>query len=289
VTASLCGATTTVAAESAEITARSSLSHAERVPARAYDAQVGSVDKHGRRAVPFPCVSAVMPAFDEETTIEVAAERVLKSPWCAELIIVDDGSRDRTLEIARRLAEVDDRVHVVAHRTNEGKGAALRTGIGRATADVVIVQDADLEYDPADYDSLVPPILDNEADAVFGSRFVSSGPHRVLYFWHSIGNRLLTTLSNAFTNLNLTDMETGYKAFRREVIQAIPLEETRFGFEAEVTAKLARRHLRIYEVGISYHGRTYSEGKKIGWRDGVWALVCIAKYSAIGDRLRRRG
>ena len=235
-----------------------------------------------------PCLSVIMPAFNEEATISTAAQRVLASPWCAELVIVDDGSTDRTAELATKLAVDDERVPLLSQRRNQGKGAALRRGIAAATADIVIVQDADLEYDPADYGKVVGPIVDGRADVVFGSRFASGGPHRVLYFWHHVGNKLLTTLSNAFTNLNLTDMETCYKAFRREVIQAIELEEDRFGFEPEVTAKLARRGLRIYEVGIAYDGRTYAEGKKIGWRDGVRALLCILRYSPIGARLRRR-
>jgi glycosyltransferase involved in cell wall biosynthesis len=212
---------------------------------------------------------------------------VLASPWCAELVIVDDASVDDTLERARKLAATDDRVIVLEQAANQGKGAALRRGFAAATADIVIVQDADLEYDPDDYGVMVSPIVADAADAVFGSRFASGGPHRVLYFWHYLGNRILTTLSNAFTNLNLTDMETCYKAFRREVLQSLDLEEDRFGFEPEVTAKLAAKGLRLYEVGISYAGRTYADGKKVGWRDGVHALVCIVKYSPIGHRLRR--
>jgi glycosyltransferase involved in cell wall biosynthesis len=235
-----------------------------------------------------PVVAAVMAAFDEEPTLEMAVRRVLASPRCAELIIVDDGSSDRTLEIARKIEAEDNRVRVLAQGYNQGKGAALRQGISLATAPIVIIQDADLEYDPADYEALVGPILDGNADVVYGSRFTSPGPHRVMYFWHSVGNKVLTTLSNAITNLNLTDMETCYKAFRREIIQSIALEEDRFGFEPEVTAKVARRGVRIYEVGISYAGRTYAEGKKIGWRDGVRALLCIVKYSPISDRVRGR-
>jgi glycosyltransferase involved in cell wall biosynthesis len=229
-----------------------------------------------------------MPAFNEEPTLETTARRVLASPRCAELIIVDDGSDDRTLEIAHKLELEDDRVRVLAQGHNQGKGAALRRGISLATAPIVVIQDADLEYDPADYDALVSPIVDGNADVVYGSRFTSPGPHRVLYFWHSVGNKMLTTLSNAITNLNLTDMETCYKAFRREIIQSIELEEDRFGFEPEVTAKVARLGVRIYEVGISYAGRTYAEGKKIGWRDGVRALLCIVKYSPIAIRVRGR-
>jgi glycosyltransferase involved in cell wall biosynthesis len=202
----------------------------------------------------------------------------------AEVIVVDDGSTDGTREL---LADVSDpMVRVILHERNQGKGAALRTGFAAASADYVIVQDADLEYDPAEYGELMAPLEDGRADVVYGSRFVSSRPHRVLYFWHSLGNRLLTLLSNMFTDLNLTDMETCYKAFRREVIQAIDIQEDRFGFEPEVTAKLARQRLRIFEVGISYSGRTYADGKKIGWKDGVRAVSCIVKYSAVGRVVR---
>jgi len=234
------------------------------------------------------CVTAMMAAYDEEATIEAAATRVLASPWCAELVIVDDGSRDRTLEIARKLEAADDRVRVVEQGYNQGKGAALRRGFTLATAPIVVVQDADLEYDPADYDVLIAPILEDKADVVYGSRFISAGPHRVLYFWHSVFNKILTLISNSLTNLNLTDIETCYKAFRREVIQSIHLEEDGFGFEPEVTAKVAGLGLRIYEVGIWYAGRTYDDGKKIGWRDGVRALVCTVKYSPFMQRGRER-
>ena len=237
---------------------------------------------------PQPCLSVVMPAYNEQATIAASARRVLESPWCAQLVIVDDGSTDDTARFAHELAKADERVLVLAQPANQGKGAALRKGFAAATADIVIVQDADLEYDPGEFGTVVGPIVAGDADVVFGSRFMSGGAHRVLYFWHYLGNRLLTTLSNAFTNLNLTDMETCYKAFRRDVIQGIVVEEDRFGFEPEITAKVARRELRIYEVGISYAGRTYAEGKKIGWRDGVHALVCIVKYSPLGERIRRR-
>ena len=230
------------------------------------------------------CLSVVVPCYDEATTVVELLRRVLASPWVAEVIVVDDGSTDGTREL---LAEVTDpMVRVILHERNQGKGAALRTGFAAATADYVIVQDADLEYDPAEYGELMGPLEDGSADVVYGSRFVSSRPHRVLYFWHSLGNRLLTLLSNMFTDLNLTDMETCYKAFRREVIQAIDIQEDRFGFEPEVTAKLAHRRLRIFEVGISYSGRTYADGKKIGWRDGGRAVSCIVKYSAVGRAVR---
>jgi glycosyltransferase involved in cell wall biosynthesis len=229
----------------------------------------------------------VVPCYNEHATVTTLIERVLASPWVAEVVVVDDGSTDGTRDLLDAID--DDRVTVVLHDRNQGKGAALRTGFAKACADYVIVQDADLEYDPAEYASVLGPLETDQADVVYGSRFLGGRPHRVLYFWHSLGNRLLTLLSNMFTDLNLTDMETCYKAFRREVIQSIDIEEDRFGFEPEITAKLARGRWRIYEVGISYAGRTYDEGKKIGWRDGVRALVCIVKYSAVGESFRRRG
>jgi glycosyltransferase involved in cell wall biosynthesis len=232
------------------------------------------------------CLSVVIPCYNERDTVAAVLERVLASPWTAEVIIVDDGSTDGTRDILAGLAE--PRVRVLLQPYNQGKGAALRRGYAEATAPLVIVQDADLEYDPGEYGALVQPLLTDDADVVFGSRFISSRPHRVLYFWHAVGNRFLTTLSNVFTNLNLTDMETCYKVFRREVIQAIDLEEDRFGVEPEVTAKVAANPAwRVYELGISYRGRTYAEGKKIGWRDGVRAVWCILKYSPPGERVRR--
>jgi glycosyltransferase involved in cell wall biosynthesis len=237
--------------------------------------------------VPSPCLSVVVPCYNERATIDTVLKRVLDSPWTREVVVVDDGSDDGTRE---RLAEVDDpRVTVLFQPENRGKGAALRRGFAEATADFVVVQDADLEYDPADYSALLEPLVDGRADVVYGSRFMGGRPHRVLYFWHSMGNRALTLLSNMATNLNLTDMETCYKAFRREVVQALDLEEDRFGIEPEITAKVARAGWRVYEVGISYSGRTYAEGKKIGWRDGMWALRCIARYSPIGEAVRGRG
>jgi glycosyltransferase involved in cell wall biosynthesis len=232
-----------------------------------------------------PCLSVVVPCFNERATVRALVERVLASPWTAEVVIVDDGSTDGTGDVLAALD--DDAVRVVVHDRNRGKGAALRTGFAAASAEYVIVQDADLEYDPAEYGEMLEVLESGAADVVYGSRFLSGRPHRVLYFWHSLGNRLLTLLSNMFTNLNLTDMETCYKAFRREVLTSIVLEEDRFGFEPEITAKVARRGWRIYEVGISYAGRTYADGKKIGWRDGMHALVCIVKYSPISERVRR--
>ncbi len=225
-----------------------------------------------------PCLSVVMPVFNEATTVEEMIRTVLSQPVTQELIVVDDCSSDGTLAVLERMVSGEPRLKVLKHSVNQGKGAALRTGIREATADIVIIQDADREYDPTEYPILLRPILSGRADVVFGSRFIGSQEHRVLYFWHSIGNRFLTLLSNMFTNLNLTDMETCYKAFRREVIQSITIEENRFGFEPEVTAKLARSGSRIYEVAISYHGRTYAEGKKINWKDGVRAIWCIVKY-----------
>ena len=230
-----------------------------------------------------PCLSVVMPCYNEAATVLDVVKQVLESPYTQELLIVDDGSTDGTRQI---LAGLDDaRVRVLLQDRNQGKGAALRRGFSEAQAPFVIVQDADLEYDPQDYVEVLGPLLDGRADVVFGSRFLAGRPHRVLYYWHSVGNRLLTTVSNMFTNLNLTDMETCYKACRREVIQSILIEEDRFGFEPEFTAKVARGGWRVYEVGISYSGRTYAEGKKIGWRDGVRAFFCIVAYSEVGDRL----
>ncbi len=219
-----------------------------------------------------------MPAYNEAATVGEIVQTVLRQPLVQEIIVVDDGSTDGTWERLQTLGKQDGRIKLLRHGKNRGKGAALRTGFAKAAAPIVVVQDADLEYDPLDYPRLVQPILDGKADVVLGSRFEGSGPHRVLYFWHSVGNRLLTTLSNMCTNINLTDMEVGYKAFRREIIQRIRIEEDRFGFEPEVIAKVCRiKDVRIYEVPISYYGRTYAEGKKPGWRDGVSALRCILK------------
>jgi len=223
-------------------------------------------------------LSVIMPVYNESATVRRVIETVLNQPSVAELIVVNDASTDGTREILDAIAATHSRVRVFHHERNQGKGAALRTGISKATADFVIIQDADLEYDPAEYPKLLAPLLNGKADAVFGSRFIGSEAHRVLYFWHSVGNKFLTLLSNMVTNLNLTDMETCYKVFRRELIQSIPIEENRFGFEPEITAKLARRRVRIYEVSVSYYGRTYEEGKKINWRDGISALRCILKY-----------
>lgn len=232
------------------------------------------------------CLSVVMPVYNEAATVAEMVRRVLEQGPVQELIIVDDCSSDATLEVLRKLASGEGRIRLFAHEVNRGKGAALRTGFKEARAEVVIVQDADLEYDPAEYGKLLKPILNGQADVVYGSRFLGSEAHRVLYFWHSVGNYFLTMLSNMATNLNLTDMETGFKAFRREVIQKINLEENRFGFEPEVTAKLAKftPSLRIYEVAISYYGRTYDEGKKIGWKDGVRALISIIKYNLFNSK-----
>jgi glycosyltransferase involved in cell wall biosynthesis len=224
-------------------------------------------------------VSVVMPVYNECQTLRVVVERVLAVPLEVELICVDDGSCDGSRKILAELQNQHPEVRVFLQPKNMGKGAALRRGIQQATGDYVLIQDADLEYDPADYSHLLDPLIQGKADVVYGSRFLGSRPHRVLYFWHSVGNRLLTLLSNCLTNINLSDMETCYKVFRRELIQAIPIEENRFGFEPEITVKVAKRRLRIYEVGISYWGRTYEEGKKIGWKDGVRCLWCLIKYS----------
>jgi len=226
-----------------------------------------------------PCLSVVMPVFNEAATVGEVIKTVLAQRPVQQLVIVDDCSRDGTWEKLQPLAQNEPRIKLVRHEVNQGKGAALRTGIAHATASIVIIQDADLEYDPAEYFRLLTPILSGKADVVFGSRFIGSDAHRVLYYWHSVGNNLLTTFSNMATGVNLTDMETCYKTFRREIIQKISIEENRFGFEPEITAKVARLNVRIYEVAISYYGRTYAEGKKIGWRDGFRALWCIFKYS----------
>jgi len=220
-----------------------------------------------------------MPVYNERATLRQVVDRVLAVPLGIELICVDDGSTDGSREILAQLQAERPQIRTLLQPMNMGKGAALHRGIQEATGDYVVIQDADLEYDPAEYPLLLEPLIEERADVVFGSRFLSSRPHRVLYFWHSVGNRILTLLSNALTNINLTDMETCYKVFRREIIQSIPLQEKRFGFEPEITVKVAKRRLRIYEVGISYWGRTYEEGKKIQWKDGVRALWCLLKYS----------
>jgi glycosyltransferase involved in cell wall biosynthesis len=224
-------------------------------------------------------VSVVVPVYNERGTLEEVIRRVQAVPLAKEIVLVDDASTDGTREVMARM-EGQPGVRVFYHETNRGKGAALRTAFQHATGDVVLIQDADLEYDPMDYPRLLQPIAEGRADVVFGSRFHADGPHRVLYFWHSVANRWLTCLSNMFTDLNLSDMETGYKVFRREVIEAIgpTLKQNRFGIEPELTAKVARRRYRIYEVGISYAGRTYQEGKKIGLRDAFKALWCIIRY-----------
>ncbi|MDB9493330.1 glycosyltransferase family 2 protein [Spirulina major CS-329] len=223
-------------------------------------------------------LSVIIPCYNEAQTIHQIIAAVKAAPVDSlEIIIVDDGSTDGTREILEQ--DIQPQVdQVIYHPRNRGKGAALRTGFGAATGDIVIVQDADLEYDPQEYPIVIEPILSDRADVVFGSRFLGGRAHRVLYYWHTVGNRFLTMLSNMFTNLNLSDMETCYKAFRREIIQSIKIRENRFGFEPEITAKVARLECRIYEVSISYYGRTYKEGKKINWKDGVRAIYCIVRY-----------
>lgn len=225
-------------------------------------------------------LSIVIPVYNEASTIAeiVYLVQSVEIGMEKEILLVDDCSTDGTLEVLRKMGDQQTDLKVLFHSVNQGKGAALRTGFAAATGDIVLVQDADLEYDPNEYPRLLQPIIDGHADVVFGSRFMGGGPHRVVYYWHYLGNWLLTALSNMTTNLNLTDMEVCYKVFRREVIQSIPLKENRFGFEVEITAKVARRKLKIYEVPISYYGREYSEGKKVGWKDGFSALRCIVKY-----------
>ena len=224
-----------------------------------------------------PCLSVVVPVFNEGATIAHVLEQVLEQRPVLEVVVVDDASRDNSWEVMQRFAG-HGRVKLFRHDRNQGKGAALRTGFARATAPYVLVQDGDLEYDPSEYHLLLEPVLAGVADVVFGSRFQGAGAHRVLYFWHSLGNRFLTTMSNMVTDLNLTDLEACYKLFRREVLEKITIAENRFGFEPEIVAKVSRLRMRIYEVPISYHGRTYAEGKKIGWRDGISAIRCILKY-----------
>jgi glycosyltransferase involved in cell wall biosynthesis len=224
-------------------------------------------------------LSVIMPVYNERATLQRVVERVVGVPFELELICVDDGSSDGSREVLEDLRRQYPQVRVFLQPKNMGKGAALRRGVQEAVGDFVIIQDADLEYDPADYGRLLEPLIEGKADVVYGSRFLGSRPHRVLYFWHSVANWGLTFISNCLTNINLSDMETCYKVFRREVIQGIAIEEDRFGFEPEITVKVAKRRLRIYEVGISYWGRTYEEGKKIGWKDGARALWCLLKYS----------
>jgi glycosyltransferase involved in cell wall biosynthesis len=230
-------------------------------------------------------LSIVVPVYNEKQTITQILERIQKTPYEKEIIVIDDFSTDGTRDILRQIETSNQfpSARVLYHAVNQGKGAALRTGIAAAAGDIVIIQDADLEYDPSEYGVLIHPINAGLADVVYGSRFLS-GPHRVLFFWHSLGNKVLTLLSNMFTDLNLTDMETGYKAFRRELFAKIQIEENRFGFEPEITAKVAKLRCKLYEVPISYFGRDYSEGKKITWKDGVAALYCILKYNLLRGR-----
>lgn len=233
-------------------------------------------------------LSLVIPAYNEERTIHLILDRIKQVELIGgiekELVIVNDCSKDGTIEAIHKYmaANPDMPITLYSHEINKGKGAALHTGIRHATGDYVLIQDADLEYDPREYNDLLKPMVEGNADVVYGSRFMGGNPHRILFFWHTLGNKFLTFMSNAFTNLNLTDMETCYKMFKREIIQKIPLKEKRFGFEPEVTAKIARiKDIRIYEIGISYYGRTYEEGKKIGWKDGFRALWCIFKYNVL--------
>jgi len=225
-------------------------------------------------------LTIVIPVFNEKETIHDIIAAVEATPFRKEIIVVDDGSTDGTRDTLGAIQNAN--LRVIMHDRNQGKGAALQTGFSHAAGDIVIIQDADLEYDPEEYPVLLKPILDGKADVVYGSRFAGHGAHRVLYFWHYVGNRFLTLLSNLFTNLNLTDMETCYKVFTREALAGVEIKEKRFGFEPEITAKMAKKKLRIYEVPISYYGRTYEQGKKINWKDGVRALWCILRYNLMG-------
>jgi glycosyltransferase involved in cell wall biosynthesis len=224
-------------------------------------------------------LTIVIPVFNERETVHDIIKAVSATPYRKEIVVIDDGSTDGTRDILATMQQ--DGLKVFMHDKNQGKGAALQTGFLHATGDIIIIQDADLEYDPAEYPVLLKPILDGRADVVYGSRFAGHGAHRVLYFWHYVGNRFLTLLSNLFTNLNLTDMETCYKVFTKEALSGVVIKENRFGFEPEITAKMAKKKLRIYEVPISYYGRTYEQGKKIDWKDGVRAFWCIIKYNLL--------
>ena len=229
-------------------------------------------------------ISILIPVYNEQETIQELLRRVEASPFDKEVIIVDDGSDDGTAALLLASTARRDRMRIITHARNRGKGAAIKSALPLVSGDIVVIQDSDLEYDPREYDRILKPILDGRADVVYGSRFVGGREHRVLYFWHYAGNKFLTLLSNMFTNLNLTDMETGCKAFRTDVLRQLDLEQQRFGFEPEVTAKIARMGCRVYEVGISYSGRTYQEGKKVSWRDGYHAIWCIVKYGLLRKR-----